>query len=111
MSRYRYYGVFPNQEISPKAGAYHSSEIPLLFGTTEDTGKDTPSETKLARNMRHAWAEFAKDPVNGLVKLGWPVYNQNGELIPRFTSEPALQWISIQILIEVAKGKRLFNSD
>jgi cholinesterase len=82
MCRYRYHGEFPNQEISPKAGAYHSSEIPLLFGTSADTGRDTPSEVLLAKNMRHAWAEFAKDPVNGLVKLGWPVYNQTSELSP-----------------------------
>jgi cholinesterase len=82
MGRYRYHGDFPNQEISPKAGAYHSSEIPLLFGTSADTGKDTPSEAQLAKNMRHAWAEFAKDPVSGLLKLGWPLYDQNGKLIP-----------------------------
>jgi carboxylesterase type B len=80
-NRYRYQGVFPNQEITPKTGAYHSSEIPLLFATSDDTGKDTVQEAKLAKNMQHAWAEFAKDPENGLVKLGWPVYEQNGKSI------------------------------
>lgn len=73
--------MFPNQEISPKAGAYHSAEIPLLFGTSADTGADTVQEVKLSKNMRHAWAEFGKDPENGLVKLGWPVYDQKGEPI------------------------------
>jgi hypothetical protein len=50
----------------------------LIFGTTADTGPDTVTEAKLAKNIRHAWAEFSKDPENGLVKLGWPVYEQNG---------------------------------
>ena len=34
--RYRYHGVFENLRISDTvaAGAYHSAEIPLVFGTT-----------------------------------------------------------------------------
>jgi len=79
--RYRYHGIYPNQEISPIAGAYHSAEIPLLFGTSSDTGPDTSVEAKMAKSMRHAWAEFAKDPVNGLTKLGWPTYEQSGKTL------------------------------
>jgi hypothetical protein len=26
-----------------------------------------------------AWATFAKDPMNGLTKLGWPVYDGSKE--------------------------------
>jgi cholinesterase len=78
MTRYRYHGVFPNQILTAKSGAYHSSEIPLIFGTSTDTGADTPDEAKLAKAMQHAWATFAKDPDNGLSRLGWPVYQQKG---------------------------------
>jgi len=47
------------------------------FGTTEvkSNVKDTPAEVQLARKMRDAWAAFAKDPTNGLTKLGWPLYD------------------------------------
>jgi cholinesterase len=82
--RYRYHGVFPNQVLTPKSGAYHSSEIPLIFGTSTDTGEDTAEEVKLAKNMQYAWATFAKDPDKGLSRLGWPVYQQNGMQIPRY---------------------------
>jgi carboxylesterase type B len=83
--RYRYHGEFENTRIAtvPGPGAYHSGEIPLVFGATElrpGASKDTPEEAKLSKNMRHAWAEFAKDPVNGLKKLGWPVYDESSKL-------------------------------
>jgi cholinesterase len=29
----------------------------------------------LAKKIRDAWATFAKDPVYGLEKMGWPLYN------------------------------------
>jgi cholinesterase len=77
--RYRYMGIWPNTAIVPEMGSYHSSEIPLVFGTTElkpGSVKDLPEEAKLSKIMRHAWAEFAKDPDSGLSKLGWPVYDE-----------------------------------
>jgi cholinesterase len=58
-------------------GAWHGSEIALVFGTTElkKKGDDLPAEKELAKEMRDAWAGFAKDPDHGLEKLGWPVYD------------------------------------
>jgi cholinesterase len=98
--RYLYSGEFPNQSLGPccpnSEGAWHGSEIALIFGTTEikkegsdqpaETKLDTPAETKLAAEMRKAWTEFAKDPVHGLHKLGWPSYDPNSEL--RFVKPP-----------------------
>jgi cholinesterase len=78
---YRFDGVYDNQRISPipgLAGAYHSSDVPMTFGTTElrpGVAKDTPEQAALSKHWRHAWAEFARDPDNGLKKLGWPVYD------------------------------------
>jgi hypothetical protein len=65
--------------LSNRSGAYHSSEIPLLFGTSADTGPDTKDEAKLAKNMRRVFTEFAKDPDDGLFTLGYPEYAQDGE--------------------------------
>jgi cholinesterase len=94
---YRFDGVYENQALSPQpiAGAYHSSDVPMTFGTTElrpGVPKDTPEQAKLSKNWRHAWAEFAKDPDNGLKKLGWPVYDPAKETLIRLgyknASEP-----------------------
>ena len=55
-----------------------------MFGTNglrPNSTPDTPDEAKLSRNMMHAWADFAKDPTNGLTQLGWPSYNPNGKLL------------------------------
>jgi carboxylesterase type B len=67
-------------QIAPGAGGgYHISEIPIVFGTTAfSTGKaDSGQEFLLSQQMRHAWASFAKDPVDGLTGLGWKKYDEN----------------------------------
>jgi cholinesterase len=79
--RYRYFGDWPNSRLSNDSGAYHSSEVNLLFGTGElVTGiRDSENEIKLAKLMRVAWSSFAKDPESGLTVLGWPKYNDTGK--------------------------------
>jgi carboxylesterase type B len=83
--RYLYAGEFPNLSIGSLyqnlKGAWHGSELGLIFGTAEtlDKGLDTANEKKLAKDLRVAWSTFAKDPVHGLEKLGWPVYNPKGD--------------------------------
>jgi cholinesterase len=78
--RYRYFGVWPNLEISSDAGAFHSAEVPLIFGNAAlITGiADTPAQSELGKLMRNAWASFAKDPELALSMLGWPIYNPKG---------------------------------
>jgi cholinesterase len=76
--RYRYMGIWDNTNLGPGTGAYHSGEIPVVFGATEyrsDGIKDTPEEVKVEKDTMKAWATFAKDPQNGLTKLGWPIYD------------------------------------
>jgi cholinesterase len=57
------------------------AEIPIVFGTAEYMSRipDTEEEKKLGQQIRLAWTGFAKDPTNGLTKMGWPVYDANGE--------------------------------
>ncbi|RCI09414.1 hypothetical protein L249_3674 [Ophiocordyceps polyrhachis-furcata BCC 54312] len=65
--RYVFDAAFPNHEAFPGSGAWHSSEIDLVFGTYSRAGA-TAYQEKLSRAMQKAWADFAKDPSRG---PGW----------------------------------------
>uniref|UniRef100_A0A093UYT6 Carboxylic ester hydrolase n=2 Tax=Talaromyces marneffei TaxID=37727 RepID=A0A093UYT6_TALMA len=78
--RYRYFGEFPNLRLtnSPDSGAWHGSEVPLIFDTDKDLESlvaRTEEETQIANYLRKAWVAFATDPENGLNKYGFPQYN------------------------------------
>ncbi|KAB5585574.1 carboxylesterase [Coniochaeta sp. 2T2.1] len=84
--RYRYFGVFPNMVLSvqPESGAWHTSEVPVLFNATpSDLLPDTPEEAAIGSYLRRAWATFAKDPYNGLTELGWPEYTTTKKSLVR----------------------------
>ncbi|KAH8725670.1 Alpha/Beta hydrolase protein [Phaeosphaeriaceae sp. PMI808] len=73
--RYLYAGNFSN--ISPQwwEGAYHSSDLPMVFGTygiTRNNG--TIFQQQVSNRMQDYWLAFAEDPVKGLPKLGWKSY-------------------------------------
>jgi carboxylesterase type B len=75
--RYRYFGVFPNTNVSWEGGAYHGAELPLIFGTTSSILNSTAEEIRFQAYIQGAWAAFAKDPVHGLTSYegGWPLYD------------------------------------
>jgi len=79
--RYRWFGDFFNTRISinPSSGAYHESELPQIFGTTEDiTGSpNSPAEAAISAYIQGAWATFAKNPTSGLssAPYSWPQYS------------------------------------
>ena len=80
--RYYYSGMFPNLLIPTVniSQAYHSSEITVLFGTTQEASRTDSiwQERALGDYMRGAWSAFAADPVHGLGELyGWPNYQVN----------------------------------
>lgn len=86
--RYRYFGAFPNTILTenPPSGAYHTCELPILFGTVPQTVvANTDAENEIATYMRGAWAAFAKDPAQGLVSYGggWPTYSADGNTLIR----------------------------
>jgi cholinesterase len=76
--RYRYFGEWANTELNGKAGAYHTAEIPMVFGTaaSSTSGPDSPEEIKVSQFMQKVWTQFAKDP-KGLSKAPFnlPQYN------------------------------------
>lgn len=57
-------------------GAYHSSDLPSLFGTEGNfRGPATPFEVATSHKMQDLWLAFAEDPENGPRKNGWPDYS------------------------------------
>lgn len=77
--RYRYHGDWTNIRLYAGSGAYHGTELEMIFGNSGSVSGISPSKAELrtTRFVQHAWATFANDPVHGLVELGWPVFEQN----------------------------------
>lgn len=67
--RYFYNATFPSVTLFPGAGAYHSSEIPILFDNLPAAAGPEPREQRsVSRSMAEAWTNFAKSPKGG---PGW----------------------------------------
>ncbi|EWG42843.1 hypothetical protein FVEG_04559 [Fusarium verticillioides 7600] len=86
--RYIYNASFANTEIFKGSGAYHSAEIPTLFGTYPEKGA-TEFQERLSREMQKAWGKFIRDPDNG---PGWEQIPKigvfGGGVRPDMTKEP-----------------------
>lgn len=70
--QYLYAGNFSDISPRPWLGAYHTAELPLIFGTLGLEGKTTRFEDKVGRYMQDAWLAFIEDPAGGLPRIGWP---------------------------------------
>ncbi|KAI1527174.1 PnbA Carboxylesterase type B [Pyrenophora tritici-repentis] len=80
--RYLYAGNFSNISPQPWEGAYHSSDIPLYFGTYGIVrGNGTAFEKAVSEKVQDYYLAFAKDPVNGLPQMGWNAYTPSGEAV------------------------------
>ncbi|KAF9693193.1 hypothetical protein EKO04_008874 [Ascochyta lentis] len=80
--RYLYGGNFSN--IAPQwwEGAYHQSDMPLVFGTHDIARTNsTPLEYSVSEAMQDFWLAFAQDPVVGLPQQGWEAYEPSGEAV------------------------------
>ncbi|KAF2106947.1 Carboxylesterase [Lophiotrema nucula] len=81
--RYLFNAVFNNTRAMTTQwpvqyqGAWHTSEIPIVFSTYNESTAEA-SEITLSNTMRMAWAGFAKDPSKAPVS-GWPVVGGGGE--------------------------------
>ncbi|KAL1953661.1 hypothetical protein VTO42DRAFT_2410 [Malbranchea cinnamomea] len=65
--RFLYNASFPNHQPFPDAGAFHASEIPIVFGTYAKQNA-TAQQIALSNSMMSAWTSFAKNPHHG---PGW----------------------------------------
>lgn len=81
--RYRYFGDWPNLDIGFGPGAFHSAEVPMIFGNAAQTTRvpNTRNETLVSAYLMGLWAAFAKDPDHALSLAGWPVYAVHGESV------------------------------
>ncbi|PIG83107.1 carboxylesterase family protein, partial [Aspergillus arachidicola] len=75
--RYLYHGNWSSLSPTPWLGAYHSSDVPIVFGTYNKTTiqpSSSPAEVAASKYIQGAWVAFAKDPWNGLSNYGWPQF-------------------------------------
>ncbi|KAM3422210.1 Carboxylic ester hydrolase [Cercospora zeina] len=104
--RYLYSGNFTN--ISPRGwmGAWHASELPLIFGTHSNyRGDSTELEYETSHAMQDAWVAFAKDPVNGLASVGWKPYEELGSSTLRnFGADVAAKDIDVRATEAMCDG-------
>ncbi|KAF2707420.1 cholinesterase precursor [Pleomassaria siparia CBS 279.74] len=89
--RYRYHGDWDNLRLyngtaglGPRgSGAYHGSDINMVFGTAQDVSglENAAAESALSEYMMGAWAAFSRDSKNGLTEYGWPAYQLTGDTL------------------------------
>ncbi|KAF1949000.1 alpha/beta-hydrolase [Byssothecium circinans] len=98
--RYLFNATFPNNRLpypsilpdnrwpltpNDTQGAYHASEIPLVFSTYNRTNA-TREQKELSNVMRRAWANFARDPWTAPIE-GWGVSGANGSWVMNFGTD------------------------
>ena len=94
--RFRFDWVTPEDQFHPGGiAAYHSSEIPYVFGALEFMKGYAwrPEDYKVSELMQKYWSNFAKtgDP-NGEGLPKWPTYNgDSGWQVMHLTPEPMAQ--------------------
>ncbi|KAI6818296.1 chlorogenic acid esterase precursor [Hortaea werneckii] len=92
--RYIYSGNFSNVSPLPWMGAYHSSELPIIFGTHyEYRGNSTPFEWEVAHTMQDLWLSFAADKskaphaqLEDGSTFSWPAYSDSKSSTVEFAS-------------------------
>ncbi|KAI1299861.1 Alpha/Beta hydrolase protein [Xylaria venustula] len=71
--RFLYGGNFTDISPVPWLGAYHTADLPMVFGTYGLEGPSTEYEKQVSGRMQDLYLEFIKDPTQGLKRSGWPV--------------------------------------
>lgn len=80
--RFQYAGTYPNLNVYKWLGAYHASDLPIVFGTYHDLdliANTTDFEIQVSQTYQDYVMTFALDPYNGPQKIGWQ---------PMVTTEP-----------------------
>ena len=94
MFRYEYSGNFSSISPWDQLGAYHSSELPLIFGTYPNYREDllTPASAALLNEtselMQDSWLAFMRDGAAGMAEVGWPAYTSvDGGVVREFARD------------------------
>lgn len=109
--RYQYAGNWTNQDPFDWMGAYHSSDLVMLFGTYADDVRPVvePLERETSETMEDFLLAFMIDPYNGPQAIGWPVFNtsqDNGGTMLRFGADgKAAQNVSANSVQAVCFGQ------
>jgi cholinesterase len=98
---YRYFGDWANTRLYPSSGAYHGTELQMLFGTSEDVSGIPPSapQARLTKVMQSAWLAFANDPAKGLSEFGWPQFEPGRKTLVRlgFDNSPEPDFVRPEV--------------
>ncbi|KIJ25759.1 hypothetical protein M422DRAFT_785412 [Sphaerobolus stellatus SS14] len=70
--RYQYGAAFENETIP---GAWHSSEVPIVFGTYK---KPNAGKEELSKTLQQIWGNFVKDPFTSPAP-NWDQYSPTSE--------------------------------
>ncbi|KAH8671739.1 alpha/beta-hydrolase [Xylariales sp. PMI_506] len=91
--RYEYSGNFTNISPVPWLGSWHSSELPLLFGTDSlYRGPSTALENATSVAMQDAWLALVAGGQVGMALQEWPLYSMAaGDLVRDFGDGVAAQ--------------------
>lgn len=78
--RFRYYADWDNTRLYPTSGAYHGVDLNMIFAASEDvTGlPESQPQLELQKTMQEAWAAFVSNPMEGLTRLDWPMFDPKG---------------------------------
>ena len=76
-------------------GAYHTSELPFVFGQLEASGLVSEVEKRLAQDVRTRWVDFIKNgnPNEGAkppTDIAWPTYDPSNPQALRMNAEFAV---------------------
>ncbi|KAI9802788.1 MAG: hypothetical protein M1833_001387 [Piccolia ochrophora] len=80
--QYRYFGDWDNTRLYPSSGAYHATDLHMIFGGSGDASgiPPSPAQEQTTSLMQRAWAAFCKDPANGLSGvMKWPRFDPDEE--------------------------------
>ena len=95
---YRYMADWENTRLYEGSGAWHTTELYMIFGTSEEVTGIQPSEDQktMSRLFQRAWAIFADDPTEGLSKaLGWPGFRPDTDTLIRlgYENQPIAEFV------------------
>ncbi|KAL4803121.1 carboxylesterase, type B [Aspergillus unguis] len=108
--RYLWAGNFSNISPEPWLGAFHTTDLFMIFGTySKDVGEIPQLEVDTSAAIQDLFLDFLKEP-KSLPSNGWPVYDPtaaNKGLVLELGKEKALRNITGEYLDGVCYNSRL----